>query len=172
MSLGAVVTTRKIAQAFDDMGVEYFNTFGGNPVAAAAGLAVMDILERQKLQEHALEVGHYLKQHFWNLQRMRLKEDLIGDIRGDGLFLGIDIVDSFLSRAPGTAKTSFICSRLKQRYNILTSIDGLHDNVLVIKPPMVFSKLDADFFIDCFESVALELEKMGDAVATMERTPT
>ncbi|KAG7359360.1 aminotransferase class-III [Nitzschia inconspicua] len=145
MSLGAVVTTPEIAKAFDSMGVEYFNTFGGNPVAAAAGMAMFDVLEDEKLQEHALQIGGYLKKRFWEIQTERLHQDLIGDIRGSGLFLGIDIVESSTLRTPAAAKTSFICSRLKQQYNILTSIDGLYDNVLVIKPPMVFSKEDADF---------------------------
>jgi 4-aminobutyrate aminotransferase-like enzyme len=172
MSLGAVITTQKIAQAFDGMGVEYFNTFGGNPVVAAAGLAVLDVLEEESLQQHALQVGEYLKEQFWTLQKERLNQDLIGDIRGNGLFLGIDIVQSAQTRTPGTAKTSFLCSKLKQRYNILTSIDGLHNNVLVIKPPMVFSKADADLFVKCFEQVAIELEQIGDAVNSMEMTPT
>jgi 4-aminobutyrate aminotransferase-like enzyme len=172
LSLAAVITTHEVARTFDGMGIEYFNTFGGNPVSAAAGLAVLDVLEDEMLQQQALRVGDYLKQQFRILQRERLRQDLIGDIRGNGLFLGIDIVETFQCRTPSAAKTSFICTRLKQQYHILTSIDGFHDNVLVIKPPMVFSKVDADFLIESFEQVAIELERLGSAVLSMERTPT
>jgi ethanolamine-phosphate phospho-lyase len=172
MSLGAVITTHDVARAFEEMEVEYFNTFGGNPVSAAAGLAVMDVLDDESLPQQALTVGDYLKERFRRLQRERLQQDLIGDIRGNGLFLGVDIVESLESRIPSATKASFICTRLKQDYHILTSIDGFHDNVLVIKPPMVFSKQDADLLVDRFERVAKELERLGNAVHSMERTPT
>jgi 4-aminobutyrate aminotransferase-like enzyme len=172
VSLGAVITTREIANAFDDQNVEYFNTFGGNPVACAAGLAVLDVLEDESLQEHALMVGEYLKQSFRKLQDERLNMDLIGDIRGNGLFLGIDLVRSREDRTPAAAEASFICTTLKEKHWILTSIDGLHDNVLVIKPPMVFSKTDADHFVACFEEVAKEMEVLGSRVHSIEKTPT
>lgn len=172
VALGAVITTREIADAFDNQRVEYFNTFGGNPVACAAGLAVLDIVEAESLQEHALTVGEYLKQGFRRLQEERLNMDLIGDIRGNGLFLGIDLVRSRKDRAPATAETSFICTTLKEKFSILTSIDGLHDNVLVIKPPMVFSKSDADHFIRRFEDAAKELERLGEKVLHVSKTPT
>lgn len=166
MSLGAVIVTREIANVFDEMGIEYFNTFGGNPVAASAGLAVLDVIEQEALQKHALEIGEYLKQRFWGLQKR-----LIGDVRGNGLFLGIELVKD-QDRTPATVETCFICSILKQKYHILTSIDGLHNNVLVVKPPMVFSKEDADFFVDSFEMALIELEAVGNEIYTMERTPT
>lgn len=172
MSLGAVITTREIADAFDNQRVEYFSTFGGNPVACAAGLAVLDVLEEESLQDHAMTIGEYLKQSFRKLQNECLEIDLIGDIRGKGLFLGIDLVRSRKDRTPATAETSFICTALKQKHSILTSIDGLHDNVLVVKPPMVFSKADADFFVACFEDAAKELERMGDTVQSIAKTPT
>jgi 4-aminobutyrate aminotransferase-like enzyme len=172
MSLGAVITTREIANAFDDIGVEYFNTFGGNPVSAAAGLAVLDILEEEKLQEHAMEIGSYMKSRFLRLQKDRWQKSLqIGDIRGCGLFLGIELVRS-KNCEPAAAETSFICTTLKQKYSILTSIDGLFDNVLVIKPPMVFSRFDADTFIGSFENAVKELDTLGDSVQSMTKTPT
>ncbi|KAL3915115.1 MAG: hypothetical protein SGILL_005798, partial [Bacillariaceae sp.] len=172
VALGAVVTTREIADAFDNQRVEYFNTFGGNPVACAAGLAVLDIVEEESLQEHAANVGEYLKQKFQNLQDERLNMDLIGDIRGNGLFLGIDLVRSRKDRTPATAETSFICTTLKEKHSILTSIDGFHDNVLVVKPPLVFSKADADHFIKCFEDAVMELERLGENVHSVSKTPT
>ena len=173
MSLGDVVTTREIANAFENMGVEYFNTFGGNPVSAAAGLAVLDVLEEESLQQHALEMGYYLKEQFWKLQKEHLNRDLIGDIRGSGLFLGIELVRPGNDMEPATEETSFICTILKQEFHILTSIDGLHDNVLVIKPPLVFSKADADLFVKAFGTAAIELEKLGDsALSSISKTPT
>ena len=172
VALGAVLTTGVIAAAFDKQGVEYFNTFGGNPVACAAGLAVLDVVEEESLQKHAEIVGEHLKQGFNKLQEERLNRDLIGEIRGNGLFLGIDLVKSQKDRTPASAETSFICTILKEKHAILTSIDGLHDNVLVVKPPMVFSIADADHFINCFEDAVSELELLGEEVDNIPKTPT
>ncbi len=173
MSLGAVVTTRAIADRFEDMGVEYFNTFGGNPVSAAAGLAVMDIVKEESLQEHALDVGGYIQSRFWQLQADRFERKLIGDIRGSGLFLGVELVRDVTTKEPAANETSFICTVLKQRYSILTSIDGMHENVLVIKPPLVFSKADADYFMESFACAVEELMVLGDhGLKGMSKTPT
>lgn len=169
MPLGAVITTKKIASAFQDMGVEYFNTFGGNPVCAAAGLAMLDVLETNRLQDHALKVGTYLQNLFRELQN---RLSLIGDIRGCGLFIGVELVRDRTTLEPATAETSFICTSLKQNYNILTSIDGFHENVIVIKPPLAFSQSDADYFVSCFESATKELEKLGEGIHNMSKTPT
>jgi 4-aminobutyrate aminotransferase-like enzyme len=169
MPLGAVITTRRIATAFQEMGVEYFNTFGGNPVCAAAGLAVLDILDTGGLQEHALTVGNYLQARFLDLQE---RLDLIGDIRGSGLFIGIELVRDRKTKEPATAETSFICTTLKEKYDVLSSIDGLHDNVLVVKPPLVFSKADADYFVESFEKAAQDLRALGDDIRNVSKTPT
>jgi len=190
MSLGAVVMTRVIADHFDSMGVEYFNTFGGSPVSAAAGLAVMDVLEDEKLQEHALGIGKYLKDSFLRLQQKEIRwlsmsmsmsmtmipagqqaqNVCIGDIRGSGLFLGIELIRDRETKEPAAIETSFICTILKQKYSILTSIDGLHENVLVIKPPMVFSTKDVDTLVD---AMALELERITTVdLAGVTHTPT
>mmetsp|Transcript_17863 Transcript_17863/g.38979 ORF Transcript_17863/g.38979 Transcript_17863/m.38979 type:complete len:253 (-) Transcript_17863:88-846(-) len=180
MSLGAVITTRAIADHFDSMGVEYFNTFGGSPVAAAAGLAVLDILEDERLQDHALAMGKYLKDRFWQLQNERWDNDTvkpsnvcIGDIRGSGLFLGIELVRDRQTKEPAMIETSYICTLLKQKHNILTSIDGLHENVLVVKPPLVFSKADADYFVDSFSIASEEVNSMSKSeLAFISKTPT
>ena len=178
MSLGAVVMTRAVADHFDSMGVEYFNTFGGSPVAAAAGLAVLDVLEDQNLQEHALVMGKYLKDSFWQVQKERWKlleqqNVCIGDIRGSGLFLGIELVRDRETKEPATIETSFICTILKQKYSILTSIDGLHENVLVVKPPLVFSKADADYFVESFSSASQEVNALTKMeLSTISKTPT
>jgi ethanolamine-phosphate phospho-lyase len=169
MPLAAVITTRKIADAFQEMGGEYFNTFGGNPVCCAAGLAVLNVVETHNLQKHALEVGSYLQTRFLELKE---RLSLIGDVRGSGLFIGIELVRNPNTREPATSETSFICTKLKEKYNILTSIDGAHDNVLVVKPPLVFSKTDADYFIKGFEEASKELQALGDEVLKMKKTPT
>jgi 4-aminobutyrate aminotransferase-like enzyme len=101
----------RLLERLRGMGVEYFNTFGGNPVsAAAAGLAVMDVLEDESLQQQALSVGDILPET--TIQK------ILEIFRGNGLFLGIDIVESLESRTPAAARTSFICTRLEQDYHI------------------------------------------------------
>ena len=164
--LAAVVTTRAVAESFAN-GLEYFNTFGGNPVACAAGLAVLETVEREGLQAHAAEVGAHL---MGRLRREAMDGEgviggerggevrstlcsgalfCVGDVRGSGLFIGVEFVRDKETRAPATLETSLLCSRLKDApYRILTSIDGRHDNVIVIKPPMCFSKKDADTLVD------------------------
>ena len=169
MPLGAVITTREIADAFYGMGVEYFNTFGGNPVCTAAGNAVLDVLDTKQLQQNAIEVGSYLKQRFLDLKK---RLNLIGDVRGSGLFIGIELVRDHNTLEPATEETSAICTTLVEKYHILTSIDGAHDNVFVVKPPMVFSKLDAAYFVDSFEQAAKTVLALGDEILTMKKTPT
>lgn len=169
MPLAAVVTNREIAEAFESMGVEYFNTFAGNPVCAAAGLAVLDAIEAEKLQERAKDVGHYLKSKFVELQ---MSLDIIGDVRGSGLFLGIELVRNRETLEPASQETSFLCMILKEKYFVLTSIDGFHENVLVVKPPMSFSRADADEFINCFEQAIRQDLAAVEDVTLISKTPT
>ena len=168
MPLAAVITTSKVVEAFEAMNVEYFNTFGGNPVCCAAGLAVLEEIERNNLQSHALEVGNYLKSKLLKLQE---QFPIIGDIRGSGLFIGIDLVRNQTTLEPATKECSFLCTILKEKYSVLTSIDGPFDNVLVIKPPMCFSKNDADSFVVAFAS-ALTNDLVRVNLETVSLTPT
>jgi ethanolamine-phosphate phospho-lyase len=169
MPLAAVVTSRKVAQVFESVAPEYFNTFGGNPVCAAAGLAVLDVIESEQLQAKAAEIGGYLKTRFRELKE---RLDIIGDIRGSGFFVGIEFVRDRKSLEPATEETSFICTKLKEKHSILTSIDGPHDNVLVIKPPMVFSKADVDELVGCFEKVVVEDLAQVENIMSISKTPT
>ncbi|KAL7539545.1 hypothetical protein ACHAXR_010805 [Thalassiosira sp. AJA248-18] len=168
MPLAAVVTTPHIASAFESLGVEYFNTFSGSPVCCAAGLSMLDVLFSEKLQENATDVGNYLIELFSEVQS---RNECIGDIRGSGLFLGVELVRDRHTLEPATEETSFVCSVLKDKYKVLTSIDGANENVIVVKPPMVFSREDAELFVACFEKALVvdlplaELEDLG-------RTPT
>jgi 4-aminobutyrate aminotransferase-like enzyme/Ser/Thr protein kinase RdoA (MazF antagonist) len=139
--LAAVVTTREIAASFAN-GMEFFSTFGGNPVACAAGLAVLDVLQQELLHQNALHLGNYLIEEVKQLQK---KHALIGDVRGSGLFLGVDLVQDWETREPAPAQASYIVNRLREN-GVLTGTDGPHHNVLKLRPPLIFSTADADFF--------------------------
>jgi 4-aminobutyrate aminotransferase-like enzyme/Ser/Thr protein kinase RdoA (MazF antagonist) len=149
--LGAVVTTPEIA-AFFANGMEFFSTFGGNPVACAAGLAVLDVLQEENLQANALEVGNHLKK---SLHALQTKYPIIGDVRGSGLFLGIDLVNDRETRTPAPDQATYITNRLRDR-GILTGTDGPHHNVLKLRPPLIFTKQDADLFSATLDSILAE----------------
>ncbi|MFK7767531.1 MAG: aminotransferase class III-fold pyridoxal phosphate-dependent enzyme [Mariniblastus sp.] len=137
--LAAVVTTREIADAFNN-GMEYFNTFGGNPVSCAVGMAVLDVIEDEQLQRHAQEVGEWLLE---NLSSLKNKFDFVGDVRGSGLFLGIELVKDRNTLEPATELAHRVVQKMRQR-RILLSTDGPLENVIKFKPPMVFSRGDAE----------------------------
>lgn len=171
MPLAAVVCTASVAEALDRCQVEYFNTFGGNPVCAAAGLAVLNVLEQEGLQQHARRMGDYFQDKF-RLAMERIP--LIGNVRGSGLFWGMEFVKNRETLEPATVETYLLCSIMRLKYHILTSIDGPNDNVFVIKPPMVFGEKEADIFFDaletaCLVDLPLELQR-GEP--TTSRTPT
>jgi 4-aminobutyrate aminotransferase-like enzyme len=140
--MGAVITRPEIAQAFIT-GMEYFNTFAGNPVSCAIGLAVLDVIEQEGLQAHAKQVGDVLLQ---GLNELKQKHTLIGDVRGMGLFIGVELVKDRHSLEPATAEANTIIEFLKA-HRILLSTDGPYDNVLKLKPPMVFSMDNAREFL-------------------------
>ncbi len=137
--LAAVVTTPEIAASFDT-GMEYFNTFGGNPVSCAVGLAVLDVMEREQLQAHALEMGDRLLE---GLRELQGRHELLGDVRGRGLFIGVELVTDHQSLAPAANEASEIIEKLKDR-GFLVSTDGPLHNVLKIKPPMVLDAEDME----------------------------
>ncbi len=149
--LAAVITTPEIAASFNN-GMEFFSTFGGNPVACAAGLAVLDVLETDHLQENALKVGSYLIARLKNLQE---KHALIGDVRGSGLFLGIDLVLDRTTRQPATSQASYVVNRLRE-CGVLAGTDGPHHNVIKLRPPLIFSQADADLFIATLGAILRE----------------
>ena len=135
--LAAVASTQEVAEKFAN-GMEYFNTFGGNPVSCAIGTAVLRTVKEGKLQENALEVGEYLKQH---LEQLAIEFPIIGDVRGQGLFLGFELVDKAMT--PLGAKADYLANRMKD-HGILMSTDGPDNNVLKIKPPLVFTRDNAE----------------------------
>jgi 4-aminobutyrate aminotransferase-like enzyme/Ser/Thr protein kinase RdoA (MazF antagonist) len=149
--LAAVVTTKEIAASFAN-GMEFFSTFGGNPVACAAGLAVLDVLEEGKLQENALSVGSHLKS---GLEALQHRHALIGDVRGSGLFLGVDLVLDRETREAAPLQASYVVNRLRD-CGILTGTDGPHHNVIKLRPPLVFTEKDADLFANTLDETLQE----------------
>ncbi|XP_077598253.1 ethanolamine-phosphate phospho-lyase [Stigmatopora nigra] len=152
--MSCVVTTREVAQAFTTSGMEYFNTFGGNPVSCAIGLAVLDVIAKEDLQGRALRVGGYLTSL---LEKQKDKHPLIGDIRGRGLFVGVELVRDRIRLTPAAAEANEVICRLKEEL-VLLSADGPHRNVLKFKPPMCFSVEDADFVVGKMDAILTEIE--------------
>ena len=139
--IGAVITTDIIAKSFGK-GVEFFSSFGGNPVSCSAGLAVLDIIEEEKLQENAKNVGKY---YLEKLNLLKKKFNCIGDVRGSGLFIGIEIINKD-SKKPNTPLAQKIKNELRQK-RILVGSDGPYNNVIKSKPPICFSKENVDEII-------------------------
>jgi len=135
--MGAVVCTDEIAESFSK-GVEFFSSFGGNPVSCAIASSVIDVIDEEKLQENAKIVGDYYKSLFINLQE---KYKCIGDVRGNGLFLGIEIIKNN-GIIPNPELAHLIKNQLRD-HNILISTDGPFDSVLKTKPPLCFTKENA-----------------------------
>lgn len=146
--LGAVVTTREIAEAFHN-GMEYFNTFGGNPVSCAIGLEVLRVIKKDKLKENALETGKYFLKL---LKDLKTKHEIIGDVRGIGLFLGIEFVKNRKTLEPAAEEASLISNLMKENH-ILTSVDGPLFNVIKIKPPIVFNKENALQYVETLDRI-------------------
>jgi 4-aminobutyrate aminotransferase-like enzyme/Ser/Thr protein kinase RdoA (MazF antagonist) len=149
--LGAVITTQEIARSFDN-GMEFFSTFGGNPVACAAGLAVLEVLEEERLQMNALKVGDYLQD---NLRALQQRFPLVGDVRGSGLFLGLDLVLDRTTRLAAPVQAAYVVNRLREN-GILTGTDGPHHNVIKLRPPLMLSQRDAELFTEILGAILAE----------------
>jgi 4-aminobutyrate aminotransferase-like enzyme len=129
--------------------MEYFNTFGGNPVSCAVGLAVLDVIEAEGLQQHALTMGERLLQ---GLRRLQTRHELIGDVRGRGLFIGIELVKDQKSLEPAADEAAGVIERMKE-HGFLISTDGPLHNVLKIKPPLVLQADDIDRLLATLDEV-------------------
>jgi len=143
--IGAVITTRAIADSFDN-GMEFFSTFGGNNVSCAIGLAVLEVVQEEKLQQHALRIGERLLEGLRTLQQ---RHSLIADVRGSGLFLGIELLRDL---EPATLDANRIVNRMRE-HGILIGTDGPHHNVLKIRPPMPFDEEDAAHLLSVLSNV-------------------
>ncbi|KAM3292085.1 hypothetical protein ACQJBY_036169 [Aegilops geniculata] len=143
--LGAVVTTPEIAQVLTRR--SYFNTFGGNPLCTAGGLAVLKVLDRERLQENAFIVGAYLKDRLRGLQE---KHQIIGDVRGTGFMLGVELVTNRQLKTPAKDEICQAMEHMKDM-GVLVGKGGFYGNVFRITPPLCFTKEDADFFVDVMD---------------------
>jgi 4-aminobutyrate aminotransferase-like enzyme len=150
--LAAVVTTPAIAEAFA-ASARYFNTFGGNPVSAAVGKAVIEVIENEGLEAGVARVGAYARA---GLEKLQEKIEMIGDVRGRGLFLSVDLVTDREQKTPAPEAARCIANLMKQQ-GVLLSTHGRYDNVLKIRPPMVFSEANADQLLaalaTCFDKL-------------------
>jgi 4-aminobutyrate aminotransferase-like enzyme len=152
--MGAVVTTREIAASFDT-GMEFFSTFGGNPVSCAIGMAVLDVIRDEKLQQHALDTGSRLRD---GLRGLMKNHPIIGDVRGTGLFIGVELVRNRDTLEPATDEADALINRLKER-GMLLSTDGPFHNVIKIKPPMVLTNDDVDMVVRAFDDELHRLDR-------------
>ena len=150
--MGGVATRAALLDQFA-AAVKYFNTFGGSPVAAAAGLAVLDVIEDEGLVENARKTGGYLMDGLREIGNRHLQ---IGDIRGSGLFIGLELVRDRNAKAPAPEIASELINRLRHR-GILIGAAGRYGNTLKIRPPLCFTEEHADMFIAACDEVLREI---------------
>jgi 4-aminobutyrate aminotransferase-like enzyme len=146
--MGAVVCTDEIAEAFNN-GMEFFSSFGGNPVSCAIGQAVLDVIEEEQLQQNAKVVGKYYIQE---LRKLQQKYECIGDVRGSGLFIGFEFVKDRMTLEPDTKLAQKVKNELRENF-VLVSTDGPFDNVIKSKPPLCFTKENVDEVIGKLDSI-------------------
>jgi len=149
IAIGAVVTTPENVERFTKES-EFFSTFGGNPVACAAANAVLDVIESENLRENARDVGSYLRESLRNcIASIAGGPDVAADVRGRGLFVGVEIVVDAETLQPDKTACSLIKNHLRNNH-VLIGSDGYHGNVLKIRPPMVFNRSHADILVAAF----------------------
>jgi 4-aminobutyrate aminotransferase-like enzyme len=150
--LAAMVTRRDLIDDFSNH-AHYFNTFGGNPVSCAAGLAVLDVIEDENLQANALDTGLYLSAGIGALAE---RHEAIGDVRGDGLFKAVELVTDRDQKKPATELAGSVVEGLR-RNGVLAGRIGAENNILKLRPPMVFTRDNADFFLATLDEVLTAL---------------
>jgi 4-aminobutyrate aminotransferase-like enzyme len=150
--LGAVITTDAIAASFDN-GMEFFSTFGGSTVSCAVGLAVLEVVQNEQLQTHARRVGDVLLE---GLRPLVDRHPIVGDVRGSGLFLGVELVKHRETLEPAAREAEYVVNRMREE-GILIGTDGPFHNVLKIRPPMPFNEGDAARLVSTLEDVLREL---------------
>jgi 4-aminobutyrate aminotransferase-like enzyme len=161
--LAAVITTPEIAASFET-GMEYFNTFGGNPVSVAIGLAVLDVIRDERLRQNALRMGSRLID---GLRALAERSSLIGDARGLGLFIGVELVRDSNTLEPADAEAKLVIEKAKER-GVLLSIDGPYQNVLKIKPPMAMAEEHCEMFLSVLDEVLGDVEEGDEGVGSRE----
>ena len=155
--------------------MEYFNTFGGNPVACAVGLEVLAVIRDEGLQENAAEVGGYV---MTQLEQLKAVHPRVGDVRGKGLLFGVEFVEDKTTRQPDALTAAYVMQRMKSQ-GVLVSTDGPERNVAKMKPPLCFTKADADTLVAAMDFALRERDGLGGsllpsapaAVAVGEKAP-
>jgi 4-aminobutyrate aminotransferase-like enzyme len=150
--LGAVITSRAILERFGQE-TDFFSTFGGNPVGCAAGMAVLDVIEREELMENARITGAYLRERLLGLMN---KHSWIGDVRGMGLLLGVELVRDRQTLEPAAAETEHVLNHMRDN-SVLVGREGPHGNVLKIRPPLAFGCEHADILTDALDKALTAL---------------
>jgi 4-aminobutyrate aminotransferase-like enzyme len=146
--LGAVITTREVAEKYRTQGY-FFSSAGGSPVSCVVGLTVLDMLEKEGLQQNALTVGDHLKNR---IEELATRHELIGTVHGSGLYMGVELVRDRATLEPAVEETAAICERLLE-LGVIVQPTGDRQNVLKVKPPMCITRESADFFVDMLDQV-------------------
>ncbi len=146
--LGAVITTKAIADAYRTQGY-FFSSAGGSPVSSVVGLTVLDVIESERLQENALSVGDHLKAR---INELATRHELIGTVHGSGLYMGVELVRDRTTLDPAVSETAAICERMRE-LGVIVQPTGDRQNVLKMKPPMCLTRASADFFVDMLDQV-------------------
>lgn len=149
--LGAFTTTEEISEVMANR--IHFNTYGGNPISMTQGLATLEVIDEDGIQQNALEVGNHLKDALLDLQK---KHDLIGEVRGMGLMLGVELVRDRKTKEPANTEAADIMEAMKHR-GVLLGKGGLYGNTLRIKPPMCITKDDADYLVAAMDECLSDL---------------
>jgi 4-aminobutyrate aminotransferase-like enzyme len=153
--LGVVVTTKEIADSFAK-GPEFFSTFGGSTLSCRTGLEVLNIVEDERLQKNAKLMGDKLLAGLHGLQE---KYVTVGDVRGCGLFIGLDLVTDLKTREPGTDLAGYVKNRMRE-HRILMGSEGPCDNILKIRPPMTVEEEDIDYILEVMDKVLDEAQSL------------
>lgn len=147
--MAAVITTREIAEAYDQGGVTYFNTFGGNPVSCATGLAVLDVLQNEELQQNTSRMSALL---FDGLEALKKRFSAIADVRGLGLYIGVELVEDRDTLVPATTLAGQVVEEMKSR-GVLLNTNGYSNNIIKIKPPLIIGEQDVKRLLQAFDEV-------------------
>jgi 4-aminobutyrate aminotransferase-like enzyme len=151
--ISGVVARADLIEHFGEWGM-YFNTFGGNPVSCAAGMAVLDVLEQENLLDNAVNVGGYVAE---GLRALQQEYEVFGDVRDKGLFFAVELVKDRESKAPATEVATRLINLMRQK-SVLISRIGRHDNILKMRPPMPFSTEHADLLLSALADCMKEIE--------------
>ena len=149
--IGVVITKSKIAQSFDN-GIEFFSTFGGSDLSCFIANEVLKIVDDENLKFNSKKMGNLLIKE---LEKLKSEFPIIGDVRGIGLFLGVEIITNIQTKEPGTLEAEYICNRLREK-RILVGLEGPYDNVIKIRPPLCVDKDDINTFLKFFSNILEE----------------